>query len=72
MDRVGDRREKMERYCATGRSPQWAVVPMEEEEEEDITKHFWLRSSRVSSKPIFFVLAELNLITFFNFRTEKK
>ena len=26
MERVGDRQEKMERYCATGQSPQRAVV----------------------------------------------
>ena len=25
----------MEGYCSTGQSPQWAVVPMEEEEEAD-------------------------------------
>jgi len=25
----------MEGYCSTGQSPQWAVVPMEEEEGED-------------------------------------
>jgi hypothetical protein len=24
----------MERYCSTGQSPQWAVAPTEEEEEE--------------------------------------
>jgi len=24
----------MEGYCSTGQSPQWAEVPMEEEEEE--------------------------------------
>jgi hypothetical protein len=24
-------RKKMERYCSTGQSPQWAVMPMEEE-----------------------------------------
>jgi hypothetical protein len=24
----------MEGYCSTGQSPQWAVVPVEEEEEE--------------------------------------
>jgi hypothetical protein len=30
MERVGDRK-KMEGYCSTGQSPQWAVVPMEEE-----------------------------------------
>jgi hypothetical protein len=28
-------REKMEGHCSTGQSPQWAVVPMEEEEEEE-------------------------------------
>ena len=33
MDRVGGREEKMERHCSTGQSPQWAVVPREEEEE---------------------------------------
>jgi len=32
MDRVRGREEKMEGHCSTGRSPQWAVVPMEEEE----------------------------------------
>ena len=26
--------EKMEGHCSTGQSPQWAVVPMEEEEKE--------------------------------------
>jgi hypothetical protein len=25
----------MEGYCSTGQSPQWAVVPMEEKEEEE-------------------------------------
>jgi len=30
---VGDRWGKTEGYCSTGQSPQWAVVPMEEEEE---------------------------------------
>ena len=28
----------MEGYCSTGQSPQWAVVPMEEKEEERSTK----------------------------------
>ena len=28
---VGDRQKKMEQYCATGQSPQQAVVPMEED-----------------------------------------
>ena len=35
MERVGDRQDKMERYCATGQSLQWAVVPMEEGEEDE-------------------------------------
>jgi hypothetical protein len=35
MERVGDRREKMEGSCSTGQSPQRAVVPVEEEEEEE-------------------------------------
>jgi len=34
MERVGGREEKMEGDCSTGQSPQSAVVPMEEEEEE--------------------------------------
>ena len=34
MERVGDRLEKMEQYCAvTGQSPQRAVAQEEEEEE---------------------------------------
>ena len=32
MERVGDRQEKMEGYCSASQSPQWAEVPMEEEE----------------------------------------
>ena len=28
-------RKKMEGHCSAGQSPQWAVVPMEEEEGED-------------------------------------
>jgi len=32
MGRVGDRYGKMEGYCLTGQNPQWAVMPMEEEE----------------------------------------
>ena len=31
MEIVGDRYGKMERYCATGQSPQRAIPPMEEE-----------------------------------------
>ena len=40
MERVGDRWGKMEGYCSTGQSSQWAVVPMEEEEinADDITR----------------------------------
>jgi hypothetical protein len=30
----------MEGSCSTGQSPQWAVVPMEEEEEEEVSYVF--------------------------------
>jgi hypothetical protein len=33
MERVGDRWGKDGGSCSTGQSPQWAVVPVEEEEE---------------------------------------
>ena len=36
MERVGGRQEKMEGHFSTGQSPQWAVVPMKEEEEEEV------------------------------------
>jgi hypothetical protein len=36
MERVGDRWEKMEASCLTGQSPPWAVVPVEDEEEEEV------------------------------------
>ena len=39
MERFGGRWEKMEGHCLTDQSPQWAVVPMEEEEEELYTKN---------------------------------
>ena len=32
MERVGGRQEKIEGHYSTGQSPQWAVVPMEEED----------------------------------------
>ena len=33
MERVGGRQGEMEGYFSTDQSPQWAVVPMEEEED---------------------------------------
>ena len=33
MERVDGRWEKMEEHCSTGQSPQWAVVPIDDEEE---------------------------------------
>ena len=36
VERVGGRWEIMEGFCSTGQSPQWAVVPMEEEEDTGI------------------------------------
>jgi hypothetical protein len=35
MERIGDRSEKMEGSCSTGQSPQQAVEPVEDEEEEE-------------------------------------
>ena len=35
MERIGGRQEKMEGHCSTGQSLQWAVVSMEDEEEEE-------------------------------------
>jgi len=32
MERAGGRWGIMEGHCSTGQSPQWTVVPMEEEE----------------------------------------
>ena len=40
MERVGGRLEKMEAHCSTGQSPRWAVVPMEEVEEEEEELYF--------------------------------
>ena len=34
MERVGGRQEKMEGHCLTDQSPKWAVVPMEEEQQQ--------------------------------------
>jgi hypothetical protein len=34
MERANDREGKIERYCSTGQSPQRAVAPTEEEDEE--------------------------------------
>jgi hypothetical protein len=39
MERVGDRWEKMEGSCSTGQSPQWAAVPMEEEEDSRLFRN---------------------------------
>ena len=38
MERAGGRQEKMEGHYSTGQSPQWAVVPMEVEEESTISQ----------------------------------
>jgi hypothetical protein len=53
MERVGDRWEKMEGYCSTGQSPQWAVVPVEEEEEE-VQKTFVRRKCVVVSNVLYY------------------
>jgi len=41
MERVGDREGQMERHCSTGQSPQRAVAPMKEEEEEYNSELAW-------------------------------
>ena len=46
MERVGGREEKMEGHCSTGQSPKWALVPIEEEEEEKL--YFIIRQDIVS------------------------
>ena len=33
MERDSDRQKQMEGHCSTGQGSQWAVVPMEEEED---------------------------------------
>ena len=53
MERVGDRYGKMERYCSTGQSPQWAVAPKEEEEEVSVAYKIWLLAQAlISARPI--------------------
>jgi hypothetical protein len=41
MERVSDSWEKMEGYCSTGQSPQWAVVPVEEEDTHRINERLF-------------------------------
>jgi hypothetical protein len=47
---VTDRKE-MEGSCSTGQSSQWAVVPMEEEEEEGVIGHKIFRRLLPSRSP---------------------
>jgi hypothetical protein len=42
MERVGDRWEKMEGYCSTGQSQQWAVVPVEKKKKKKNITHVGL------------------------------
>ena len=42
MERVGGRLEKIEGHLSTGQSPQWAVVPMEEEDAVFLGKGFMM------------------------------
>jgi hypothetical protein len=57
MERVGDRWEKMEGSCSTGQSPQWAVVPVEEEEEEE---YLFVKGSKCALLGQMFVLVQYN------------
>jgi hypothetical protein len=40
MEKFSDTLDKMEGHCSTGQSPQWAVVPMEEEEVKQKISHY--------------------------------
>ena len=42
----------MEGHCSTGQSPQWAVVPMEEEEEEYILHYIFYTLLPTASEDI--------------------
>ena len=44
----------MEGHCSTGQSPQWAVVPMEEEEEEEYRDPLYLRKQGCEDQWLFF------------------
>jgi len=59
MERVGGRWEKMEGHCSTGQSPQWAVVPMEEEEEYIHICVFILGFNLLAPELFFKILAHL-------------
>ena len=52
METVGGRQEKMEGHCSTGQSPQWATVPMEEEQEDADTLNNGLLLYLVASESL--------------------
>jgi hypothetical protein len=60
MERVGDRWEKMERYCSTCQSPQQAVAPMEEKDRA-LGQHLQISYGRL------FIITFLPLSSFHRF-----
>ena len=42
----------MEGHCSTGQSPQWAVVPVEDEEEEVFILKYFLFSVKYAPPPL--------------------
>jgi hypothetical protein len=53
-------REKMEGYCSTGQSPQRAVVPVEEEEEElNLTWFFQIHNVHLDINRVFLFIHQL-------------
>jgi len=45
----------MEGHCSTGQSPQWAVMPMEEEEEQVVTR---LQDDQLRNQRLHYLLKE--------------
>jgi len=59
-------RKKMEGHCSTGQSPQWAVVPMEEEEEGESFRHQLLSSPSLLSIHVDQVSADVSINNIFH------
>jgi len=59
MESVGDRQGKMERYCSTGQSPQRAVAPTEEGEDDRcwVRPFYYARLQNCKKATISFVMS---------------
>jgi len=57
----------MERYCSTGqKSPQWAVVPTEKEEQTHHTQEYMVKGIRINSRTYMKTLKRLEQQIAFN------